>query len=1067
MVQNGERNVLRGKTKGGGAGVGAELASAARAARDAASCRRREVRRQATLRAMAVEDRRARDKLFREIAANERSYERFWRDFFRSRRAPPRPRSAPTDTFAKTKSPSEQPAPSRAATPRAIARYRAPVIDRWGQRGIFLKATYLSARTATIGANRRMINYITAPDHVAFDGETAMIASNIGENRAEMAAAFDVIEEVARASRKNAKLVTTFIVNLPDDLTRAQQLAYVRDYAEAAFGAHDLPWVGAVHTPSPDGDQRNFHAHIAVSMRPMVRVADHQWSVCSELRGELDNKLQFRAWRLLAADMMTEASRAAGSDRSYTGLSYVERGLALKPTEKLGPRSTREVRNGQYDATNARNARTIAANEALLERDRLAAKERRLKQKLAAARAVLARMPLPLRPVPQPSPDSLAQRLVVATVRQINSTTHERLRVATMRAVDRPTAERAPCSVATPASVVISRAQTAAAVVRRRVDTARLSGQPLRVRRSPRVADRKFASNVAARNRYPISQPASAKVVSKHAPIARSKVAGPIGAMRAVVWARIATPAGRGPMHFAKALLSPGKPAKLDLRTKVPVSRVQTTATVGSRRAPYGASPQQRLLMKTPYKIVEPTEAQRVASELCLISRQPARAVIPPAPAAKSRSAGTVTATKPVVWATLSKLPDRPDHPAAGLSDLLPTAKLARLTAVSPRPDALTHPIPAKLPAARVTCPTPAPRPRPLTLRSLPVRQHVLTPAKVYLARSLDERYATAPHRFERIPLARTASSHRIVAKNLAMVTANTAARAVLLPAVRSAPSRANLSAPAALVIGKRLSAIRRFQVAKPCAASTPISSVERAPRAPVKRVALTIVKAVQPWSYQLPITRSARSVEADPRRQKLKDILWLRLQLKYNEQFRSDLVHRRKLILYLGRGISIDGKYFDTEIPGLSAEQVDELQNLGSHAAGDVLRVCRFARNYPKEITKYNGRLLVGPSATEKVRTLVEAWKNCPEFVEAVESAFGGELATATRAPAAPGQRLDELRPRQPTPPDVSKPENVSPTPEPAPPDAKGQPRSSEPPRIDPAQLELMRRQQEAQFGR
>ncbi|CCC05755.1 unnamed protein product [Sordaria macrospora k-hell] len=74
-----------------------------------------------------------------------------------------------------------------------------------------------------------------------------------------------------------------------------------RRFAEEQFGDRDLPFALALHPPSEDGDQRNWHLHLLFSTRPMVRTGDHEWDIGRMMRREIDNPDAFEAMRHLYA----------------------------------------------------------------------------------------------------------------------------------------------------------------------------------------------------------------------------------------------------------------------------------------------------------------------------------------------------------------------------------------------------------------------------------------------------------------------------------------------------------------------------------------------------------------------------------------------------------------------------------------------------------------------------------------------------------------------------------------------------------------------------------------------
>jgi|TARA_R100001530_G_scaffold128085_1_gene97653 hypothetical protein len=68
-------------------------------------------------------------------------------------------------------------------------------------------------------------------------------------------------------TRKNSQVAREVRVALPDELTHAQRVALVRDYAQAQFVDRGMVADIALHAPGRTGDERNHHAHILLTTR--------------------------------------------------------------------------------------------------------------------------------------------------------------------------------------------------------------------------------------------------------------------------------------------------------------------------------------------------------------------------------------------------------------------------------------------------------------------------------------------------------------------------------------------------------------------------------------------------------------------------------------------------------------------------------------------------------------------------------------------------------------------------------------------------------------------------------
>jgi hypothetical protein len=134
------------------------------------------------------------------------------------------------------------------------------------------------------------------------------------------------------------------------DLTPEQQFEMAKRYCEYAFGSQNLPHSLALHPPSSEGDQRNWHVHVVFSMRPMVRTGEGEWQIGRFLRTDLDCPEQFARLRSLWAEELNHACSEAGVAKRYTHLSYQAAGVDFIPQRHLGPGLTAKVRRGEVGA---------------------------------------------------------------------------------------------------------------------------------------------------------------------------------------------------------------------------------------------------------------------------------------------------------------------------------------------------------------------------------------------------------------------------------------------------------------------------------------------------------------------------------------------------------------------------------------------------------------------------------------------------------------------------------------------------------------------------------------------
>ncbi len=251
----------------------------------------------------------------------------------------------------------------RPTTRLHLPKYDSVITDRNGRIGVFVDFKYDGAKLNKFGVIRRRIIYLLDPSHCEKDAEgRPMVSCNFGVLLEEVGAGADLWELAQRESRIDAQLCKNIIVQLPHDVSPEVRKQIMKAIAHELFGRHGLPYVASVHEPDPDGDQRNFHAHICGGLRPMSRKSFGQWDIAEDYRSDLDGPEYLGHARRVIADIMTTHVNNAGIERVYTHLSNAERGMIHRPQRKLNKRKTRMAREGKFVADVEANSEIIAAN---------------------------------------------------------------------------------------------------------------------------------------------------------------------------------------------------------------------------------------------------------------------------------------------------------------------------------------------------------------------------------------------------------------------------------------------------------------------------------------------------------------------------------------------------------------------------------------------------------------------------------------------------------------------------------------------------------------------------------
>ena len=272
----------------------------------------------------------------------------------------------------------------------ALPKYDGPVIDRKGQRGVFMRMRYYSRRTAEQGVSQRVVKYCYNGAELDPDGNP-YVATNVGATIDEALCGFDHLEQVNWSAAKNAKLLMHGILAVDHRQSPDEMMTVGVRWAEETLGRFDLPYMVTLHAPPPDGDQRNWHLHILWSYRPLVRTGDHEWHVGEMLRTDLDNPKAMKVFREMFASVMTDVSFEAGQNQVWTAKSNADRGLPHEPQAHLGGAKTNQARNGQFVAENEENHERVMRSKAAVIDDTLRHADEALAKMHDTAHAIAAR----------------------------------------------------------------------------------------------------------------------------------------------------------------------------------------------------------------------------------------------------------------------------------------------------------------------------------------------------------------------------------------------------------------------------------------------------------------------------------------------------------------------------------------------------------------------------------------------------------------------------------------------------------------------------------------------------
>ena len=189
-------------------------------------------------------------------------------------------------------------------------------------------------------------------------------------------------------TRKNSTVAREFEVALPSELTKEEQQKLAHEFAKEIVERHGCAADVAIHAPSRNWDERNYHAHILLTTR---RLGPGGFT---EKTRELDDKKSgselIIEWRGRWAETVNMALERAGVEARVDHRSLAAQGDGRLPGIHLGPHVTAMERRGiQTDRGNihrarqADNGRIISLEE---HRRRLEQEKQELEEALSISR---------------------------------------------------------------------------------------------------------------------------------------------------------------------------------------------------------------------------------------------------------------------------------------------------------------------------------------------------------------------------------------------------------------------------------------------------------------------------------------------------------------------------------------------------------------------------------------------------------------------------------------------------------------------------------------------------------
>lgn len=167
----------------------------------------------------------------------------------------------------------------------------------------------------------------------------------------------------AAERRKDSQLAREILLSLPHQFSDSERIEIVRQFVQEQFVDHGMIADMSLHDPDLRGDNRNYHAHVMLTMRSLTEDGfgpkERAWN---------DDEL-LKHWRQEWENHLNRELERRGFEERVSCRSLADRGIDREPEPKQGPLATEMERNGRE--SHAGNDRR-AAKERNKERSDLA-----------------------------------------------------------------------------------------------------------------------------------------------------------------------------------------------------------------------------------------------------------------------------------------------------------------------------------------------------------------------------------------------------------------------------------------------------------------------------------------------------------------------------------------------------------------------------------------------------------------------------------------------------------------------------------------------------------------------
>ena len=145
----------------------------------------------------------------------------------------------------------------------------------------------------------------------------------------------------AAEKRKDSQLAREILLSLPHQFSESERIEIVRQFVQDQYVSQGMIADMSLHEPDLRGDNRNYHAHVMLTMRSLTEDGfgpkERAWN---------DDEL-LKHWRQEWENHLNRELERIGSDERVDCRSLADRGIDREPEPKQGQLATEMERNGK------------------------------------------------------------------------------------------------------------------------------------------------------------------------------------------------------------------------------------------------------------------------------------------------------------------------------------------------------------------------------------------------------------------------------------------------------------------------------------------------------------------------------------------------------------------------------------------------------------------------------------------------------------------------------------------------------------------------------------------------